>query len=147
MTPNAPKHGEAETILVVEDEIMVRMLICDYLRQCGYRVIEAASADEAVVVLQQAEPVIDLVLSDTEMPGAMDGFGLAQWVRENKPGLTVILVGSPARAAAVAGELCESGPMLAKPYDPQILLNRIRRLLARPGSTEDRTLPHPARPV
>lgn len=136
MSPK-PKLAETETVLVVEHEVMVRMLVSEYLRQCGYKVIEAANADEAIVVLQHPDLTIDLVLSDTEMPGAMDGFALAHWVRQNKPGLTVILVGSPARAAAVAGELCESGPMLSKPYEPQILLNQIKRLLARPGLAQE----------
>jgi CheY-like chemotaxis protein len=59
--------------------------ISGYLRECGYFVIEAVNADEAVEVLQ-SDHVIDLVLSDVQMPGAMDGFGLAQWVRKNREG-------------------------------------------------------------
>lgn len=118
----------ASTILVVEDEVLIRMAISQYLRECGYRVIEAANADEALQVLKSENPV-DLVLSDIEMPGTMDGFGLAQWIRKNKDGVEVILVGSPERSAKTAGELCESGPTLAKPYEPQILLNAIRKQL------------------
>jgi CheY-like chemotaxis protein len=120
----------ADTILVVEDEVLVRMVIAQYLRDCGYRVIEAASADEAIIVLKQSELRVDAVLSDVEMPGSMDGFGLARWVRQNREGLEVILVGSPARAADAAADLCESGPALAKPYEPQAVVDQIRRLLA-----------------
>src|SRR5437588_12045320 len=94
----SPAVAVTETVLVVEDEVLIRMVIAQYLRDCGYRVIEAASADEAVVVLRQAELRIDVVLSDVEMPGSMDGFALARWVRQNREGIAVILVGSPARA-------------------------------------------------
>jgi DNA-binding NtrC family response regulator len=121
---------QRQTILVVDDEVIIRTAISEYLRDCGYKVIEAASVDEAVLVLQQAEITVHIVLSDVEMPGARDGFALARWVREHRPTLQVILAGSAARATKAAGELCNSGPMLAKPYDPQIVLDQIKRLLA-----------------
>ena len=92
-----PSPDGPETILVVEDEVLVRMVICEYLRDCGYRVIEAAGADEAMLVLQQDDLAIDAVLSDVEMPGSMDGFGLARWIRLHRTGLDVILVGNPQR--------------------------------------------------
>ena len=104
------------------------MAISQYLRECGYRVIEAVSADEALQVLR-SEISIDLVFSDVEMPGSMDGFGLVQWIRKNKEELEIILAGSPERAAKTAAELCESGPTMAKPYEPQILLDAIRKQL------------------
>jgi len=130
-TTNHPVCSEQrQTILVVDDEVIIRTAISEYLRDCGYKVIEAASVDEAVLVLQQAEITVHIVLSDVEMPGARDGFALAQWVREHRPTLQVILAGSAARATKAAGELCNSGPMLAKPYDPQIVLDQIKRLLA-----------------
>jgi DNA-binding response OmpR family regulator len=121
---------EIQTLLVVEDEILIRFQICDYLRECGFRVIEAASADEALIVLQESDLPVNIVLSDVEMPGTMDGFGLSKWLRANRPGIPIILVGSPARAAEAAAELCENGPLLSKPYEPQILLDRIKRILA-----------------
>ena len=60
----------------------------------------------------------------------MDGFGLSQWIRKNKTGLVVILVGSAERAAETPGELCEEGPRLMKPYEPQVLLQAIHKHLA-----------------
>jgi DNA-binding response OmpR family regulator len=125
-----PSPDRPGTILVVEDEVLVRMVICEYLRDCGYRVIEAADADEAMLVLQQDDLAIDAVLSDVEMPGSMDGFGLARWIRLHRTGLDVILVGNPRRAAQAAADLCEQGPTLAKPYEPQAVVARIQRLLA-----------------
>jgi CheY-like chemotaxis protein len=127
---SSARPDSSPVIVVVEAEVLIRMVICDYLRECGYRVIEAASAAEALLVLQQNDLSVDAVLSDVEMPGAMDGFALARWVRLHRPGLDVVLVGSPDRAAAAAADLCEQGPLLAKPYHPQAVVDRIRRLLA-----------------
>lgn len=123
------KQQFQETILVVEDDILVRMPIAQYLRDCGYKVIEASNSDEAMEVLLHKETVVDVVFSDIEMPGAVDGFGLAKWVREKRPGLEVLLAATVPRAVESAKELCEQGPV-PKPYDPQVVHNHIRRLLA-----------------
>jgi CheY-like chemotaxis protein len=119
-----------ETILVVEDDAVIRLVIAGHLRDCGYRVIEAADAEEAVTVLEQRDSRVSVVFTDIEMPGEMDGFALAQWVRRRQPGVEVVLAGTPARAANAAGELCEEGPARSKSYDPRAVLERIRRLLA-----------------
>jgi CheY-like chemotaxis protein len=130
MTDKAqPSTTTANTVLVVEDEVLLRRVIAEYLRDCGYKVIEAAHADEAIVVLKQDHLQIDVLFSDIEMPGSMDGFGLAQWTRSNRPGLEVILTGSVPRAVNAAANLCEEGT-LPKPYEPQSVHDRIRRLLA-----------------
>ena len=118
-----------ETILLVEDEVLVRMPIAQYLRDCGYKVVEAVNADEAMTVLMHKETVVDIVFSDIEMPGAIDGFGLAKWIREHRAGLDVLLAGTVPRAVDNAKELCEEGPV-PKPYDAQIVHNHIKRLLA-----------------
>jgi CheY-like chemotaxis protein len=120
---------QAETILVVEDDVLVRMPIAQYLRDCGYKVIEASNADEAMQALLHEEIVIDVVFSDIEMPGAVDGFGLARWIRQHRPGLDVLLAGTVPRAVQEAKELCAEGPV-PKPYDAQLVHTRIRRLLA-----------------
>ena len=65
-------HLPADTVLVVEDEVLVRVVISEYLRRCGYKVIEAVSADEAILVLQKADLRVDVVFSDIEMSGSMD---------------------------------------------------------------------------
>lgn len=118
-----------ETILVVEDDVLVRMPIAQYLRDCGYMVVEAVSADEAMTVLLHSEIEIDVVFSDIEMPGSVDGFGLAKWIRDHRPRMDVILAGTLPRTIEAAHELCETGS-LPKPYDAQIVHNHIRRLLA-----------------
>jgi DNA-binding response OmpR family regulator len=134
MTQADEISAAAHTVLIVEDEILIRFQIAAYLRTCGYRVIEAAHAEEALIVLQEPDLAVDIVMSDVEMPGKIDGFGLAQWLRVNRPGLPVILCGSAAKAADAAADLCEDGPHLAKPYEPVALLDRIRRLLGGSGA-------------
>jgi CheY-like chemotaxis protein len=140
LDPNSNTAGNLGTVLIVEDEILVRLSISAYLRECGFRVIEAMNEDEAIIVLSEPDMKIDTVLSDVEMPGTMDGFGLSQWMRANTPDIPIILAGSPARAADAAGDLCESGPMLAKPYEPKILLDQIRRILAEGKRAANRPL-------
>lgn len=119
---------DRETVLVVEDDILVRMPIAQYLRDCGYKVIEAVDAAEAMEVLSHQETVVNVVFSDIEMPGAVDGFGLAKWIREHRPGLDVLLAGTVPRAVEGAKELCDEGPV-PKPYEAQTVHNHIRRLL------------------
>ena len=108
---------------------MIRMPIAQYLRDCGYRVVEAVSADEAMAVLTHRETSIDIVFSDIEMPGSIDGFGLSKWIRENRPGMDVILAGSLPRTVDAAKDLCEESAF-PKPYEAQTVHNHIRRLLA-----------------
>jgi CheY-like chemotaxis protein len=129
-TVGEPVPAPPPTILVVEDDVLVRSVAAAYLRECGFDVIEASGADEAIRVLQ-AELQVDIVFSDIQMPGSMDGFGLAQWVRRERPWLKVILTSGAARTAKAAGDLCEHGPVLAKPYDHADLERHIRSLLAR----------------
>jgi len=119
------------TILVVEDEVLIRLVIADYLRDCGYKVHEAVSGEEAIAILQAPEVSIDVVFSDVEMPGSMDGFALARWVRANKPGMEVILTSGIERSADTAATLCEAGPLMKKPYSSQDVVDRLRQLAAK----------------
>ena len=102
------------------------MPLCQHLRDCGYRVFEAASADEAVKPNMQ----VDVILSDIDLSGTANGFAFAILARSARPGVEVVLVGSPKRAVDAAAKLCDQGPMLTKPYDHQLVLAHIKRLLA-----------------
>lgn len=129
--PAQREHSDSATILVVEDEVLIRLVIAEYLRDCGYKVYEAAHADEAMAILQAPDVAVDIVFSDVMMPGSVDGFGLARWVRDRHPGVEVILTSGMDRSAEIAGTLCEAGPLLAKPYEPHGVVDRIRQLIAR----------------
>jgi CheY-like chemotaxis protein len=121
------------TVLVVADDVLVRMAVSDYLRECGYNVVETSDAGEAIEVMKAAVGV-DVVFSDIAMPGSLDGFGLAHWIRRERPDIKVVLTSGIARSAKAAGELCEEGPRLAKPYEHADLERRIRTLLASAAS-------------
>jgi DNA-binding response OmpR family regulator len=127
---NPDDSASLKTVLIVDSEIVVRMTLGSYLRSCGYKVIEAADGEEALIVLQDDELPIDAVLAEITLRGPVDGFRLAAWIRDRRPQIAVILAGTPNRAAKAAGDLCEEGPTLSKPYDPQLVLDRIKRLLS-----------------
>jgi CheY-like chemotaxis protein len=118
------------TILVVEDEVLIRLTVSDYLRASGYQVIEASNADEALRLLE-ADISIDVVFSDVNMPGSLDGFGLAQWIRRERADVKVILASGAARSAKIAGDPCEKSPFLRKPYAYADLERGIRTLIER----------------
>jgi DNA-binding response OmpR family regulator len=120
-----------DSVLVVEPDLIVRQPLAEYLRECGYKVFEAVDADEATTILTDDAIVVDVVLCDVNSLGSVDGFGLARWVRAKGLPCKMILAGSAESAAQKAGDLCEDGPLLSKPYDHGVLLDRIRRLLAR----------------
>ena len=117
------------SVLVLEPDILVRMTIADYLRDCGFKVFEGVTADDAVAVLEYGQN-IDIIFAEVQLSGSRDGFGLAQWVREKQFDIDVILTSGIARAAEKAGDLCDEGP-LAKPYHPEGVVRRINILLER----------------
>jgi DNA-binding response OmpR family regulator len=117
------------TVLLVEPEIIVRMTVADYLRECGYKVVEGGAADDAFAVLATGQRV-DFILSEVQLSGGTDGFSLARQVRERYPGVDVILASGTSGAAAKAENLCEEGP-LKKPYHPEEIVRRINLLIER----------------
>jgi CheY-like chemotaxis protein len=127
----ASSEPPPHTILVVEDEVLIRLSLSDYLRECGFTVLEAASGDEAIEVLRGRGDDVDLVFSDVQMPGETDGFTLARWVRSNHPEIPVILTSGVAHAVEKAADLCLEGPIVKKPYDHAALLSQILRLVER----------------
>ncbi len=121
-----------QTILLVEDEVLIRITLSDYLRDCGYRVFEASDVAEAKAVLD-ADMAVDLVFSDVNMPGDENGFALARWIRQRHPDTKVLLTSGVPNAARKAEELCEDGPLLHKPYTHAAVLERIQSLLRNAG--------------
>ena len=111
------------TILVVEDEPVLRTLLAERLRDAGYAVVEAADADEALEVLAHSFD-IKLVLSDIQMPGSMDGLGLAHVIRSAYPAVKIVLTSG---FAAPRG--AEHDGFFPKPCDETELISRIRKLL------------------
>ncbi|QIG46795.1 response regulator [Nordella sp. HKS 07] len=120
----------AATVLAVETQVLVRIVLADYLRGCDYKVVEAANTDEAKLILGESDVKVDVALIAVDLIGASDGFALARWIRENKPSIKVQLLGTISKAATAAVDLCEEVHVLAPPYSHQALVDRIKRLLA-----------------
>lgn len=114
------------TVLVVEDEVLLRLAIAEELRFKKFVVIEAATADEAIAVLQSATD-IDLLLTDIRMPGRVDGLGLVRMARAENPGCKVVVVSGHLPATAIAESV---DAFFAKPYDFSALVDRVELLLA-----------------
>src|SRR5262249_53776408 len=126
--PAVEESARQPVVLVVEDEILIRSSVAEYLRMAGYKVVEAAKAAEAVAGFASGTG-IDLVFSDIEMPGPMNGVGLAHWVSYNWPGIRVILTSGVRRAA----EAREIAAFLSKPYRLAEAALRVRSLLGGPA--------------
>jgi CheY-like chemotaxis protein len=134
MTADPASEPISASILIVDGDIVSRHVIADYLRNCGYAVVEAANTDEALVALGEPTLSIDVILCDVSALGSRSGFELANWVRANRPALEVRLAAGVEMAAQTAAQLCESGPHLKRPYEPEAVVDYIKRLRAsRPG--------------
>ena len=123
-----PASPAVPTILLVEGSALIRMAVAAYLRECGYQVIETDGPAEARRVVQ-ADGKADIAFIDLDATGDLDGFGLAQWIRAERPDIKVLLTSGVRRIADTAGDLCEQNPHLAKPYDHRDLQAHIHRLL------------------
>lgn len=121
---------ERPTVLMVESDVLVRQKIAEYLRNCGYKVLEAGNTDDALLVVNGRTMTIDIVFADARAPGKLDGFGLARWIRQNRPDIRAVLAGTVLNETEQAGNLCEEGPQLKKPYDPGRLADEIKRAFA-----------------
>jgi CheY-like chemotaxis protein len=118
--PRAPARAAPPVVLVVEDEVVLRMAVCAHLRETGVVVIEAVDAQEAVELVS-ANKSIALVFSDINMPGPVDGNDLAAWIASRYPGIKVLLTSGIAR---------EGGPpFIGKPYSFVELQRRIEAML------------------
>jgi CheY-like chemotaxis protein len=116
------------TVLVVEDEIMVRMPIAEHLRDCGYNVVEAGDAGEAIAAVDSEGPV-SLVFSDIRMPGKMDGVGLAEWFRLHYPDVPVLLTSGYNGGRNVSVSSLPGVRFIEKPYSQIQVEQRIAALL------------------
>jgi CheY-like chemotaxis protein len=125
----AHQAGESQRLIVIDGEVLVRHVISDYLRTCGYIVVEASSTDEAAMVLDDISFSVDAALCDADAPGSRSAFQLRSWALQRRPEVRIILAGSVAAAATKAAELCEEGPQLRRPYDPQGVVDYIRRIV------------------
>jgi DNA-binding NtrC family response regulator len=118
------ERPENRTVLLVEDDALLRISAADYLRSRGYHVIEAGTVIEAATVLSSGPPV-HVVFSDVDLPGATGGLSLAVWIHTNYPAIPVILT-SGVRAVMPTLSSQPVVPFVPKPYD----FGEIERLIA-----------------
>ena len=129
-------------ILLVEDEAILRMFVSDALREeGGFRVIEAANADEALTLLEAAGDDVRVLVTDVEMPGSMNGFTFTRVVRKAWPHIGLVVVSG--RMKPQRDEVPERSVFLAKPFAIVDLMEAVQSVLGpeRPVSAE------PALPV
>ena len=127
----APPAGEGETILVVDDEPSVRMLVVDLLEDLGYTVLQAGDGAAGLALLQ-SQARIDLLVSDVGLPGMMNGRQMADAARVKRPGLRVLFITGYAEAALLDhGQLAPGMSVLTKPFSIEAMAQRARELLAR----------------
>lgn len=114
-------------VLVVEDTAFVRLTALQLVRSAGYEALEAADAEAAILILESRSD-IDLVFTDVQMPGAMDGIQLAHSIRERWPPVRLIV----ASGAAIPKEevLPEGSPFFGKPYETAEIITAMADLLA-----------------
>ena len=138
--PVGSLQAEGETILVVEDDAAVRMIILDELNELGYTTLEAVDGPTALPILQSAHK-IDLLISDVGLPG-MNGRQIAEIGRQHRPGLPVLFMTGYAQSAAARSEFLAPGmEMIAKPFAMDELAAKIREMLAGGARTGFEPLP------
>lgn len=127
MPASATSHSDEDRrLLVVEDEVLIRMSIADELQRAGYTTLEAADRDEAVAILKSSE--IALVLTNVRMDGSLDGIDLAKWIAANRRGLSVIFISANV-TGDIERELGGGQHVLTKPIDYAAMLRLVGDLL------------------
>jgi signal transduction histidine kinase len=125
------EEGDGETVLVIDDEPTIRMLIADVLTEHGYNVIEAEGASSGLRILQ-SETRVDLLITDVGLPGGVNGRQVADAARVTRPGLKVLFITGFAENAVVGnGHLAQGMAVLTKPLVLTALSKKIRELVGR----------------
>jgi CheY-like chemotaxis protein len=127
--PDVETDGAPNCVLVVDDDAVIRLILAEAIRDAGWRVIEARSGADALSYLR-SDSHVDIIFSDIQMPGSMDGLQLARHVRATYPTIPVILTSGKVAPA----HLDVSGNFIAKPYR----VDRVVALIAQILSTPDK---------
>ena len=123
-----PFANAGETVLIVEDDPAVRVLVCAVLKELGYAYVEAGDANAAVPIIE-SEQRIDLLISDVGLPG-MNGRQLAEIGRQIRPELRVLFITGYAEHAAVRGGFLEPGmQLITKPFTFDLLTAKVREMI------------------
>ena len=130
------------TILLVDDNPSVRALVQDTLRSSSYRVLNAVNSDDALRVSDEYPGHIHLLISDLVMPPFMSGNELATCIRFTRPDIKVLYISGYSANDGVTDEVGDGeADFLPKPFPPELLLEKVRRLAATKASRPDRAQP------
>jgi DNA-binding NtrC family response regulator len=121
-----PMPGTKTTVLIVEDDVLLRMDAMQMIEEAGFDVVEAATADEAITILE-ARLDIHVVFTDVDMPGSMNGIRLAEAVRGRWPPIKIIATSG--HFSLGSADLPEGGRFIAKPYSFKTVTETIRELI------------------
>jgi CheY-like chemotaxis protein len=121
------QSSSAPVVLVVENDVLLRLVTASNLRDAGFEVIEAADSAEAIRILDCIP--VDVLFSDIDMPGKMDGLALAQWVHQRRVDTRIILTSSGERPLGGAKEYAS---FLPKPYAEKDVERLLRSVLPSP---------------
>jgi CheY-like chemotaxis protein len=114
-------------VLIVEDELLIRLNAVEMIEEAGFEVVEAASADEAIAILESRLD-ITVVFTDIQMPGSMDGLKLAAAVRDRWPPIKIVATSGQVRLGP--DDLPEGGRFLQKPYSSSDIMKTFDELIA-----------------
>lgn len=129
--PAADHAGRGETILVIDDEVLVRETMAEFLREQGYRVLEADDGSSGLKFLE-SDDHIDLLVTDVGLPGGLNGRQVADAARRTRPGLKVLFVtGYAANSFVGSGMLEEGMEVVTKPFELDALANLVGQLVSR----------------
>ncbi|WP_242126546.1 ATP-binding protein [Sphingobium sp. Sx8-8] len=135
--PSVLIEGHGQSVLVVEDDPSVRLLVGEVLQELGYAAVEASEAAEAIPILKSPRP-IDLMVSDVGLPG-MNGRQLAEVAREHRPQLPILFVTGYAENAAIRAEFLGTNmSMITKPFALDALADKIHEMIG--GGKENPSL-------
>jgi DNA-binding NtrC family response regulator len=119
------QSSAASVVLIVENDVLLRLVTASNLRDAGFEVIEAVNAAEALRIL--ARVPVDVLFSDIDMPGNMDALALAQWVHRSDADTRIILTSGAAKAP---GNAKEYASFLPKPYTNKDVEHLLRSVLS-----------------
>lgn len=121
-------HETKAPVLIVEDEMFIRMVAVDALEETGFSIVEAGDAHEALEVLERT-PGIALIFTDINMPGSLDGMDLAAEVARRWPHIEIIVTSGG--VSLNSADIPDAGTFLPKPYATQNLIDMVKEHLAR----------------
>ena len=126
---SAPRDAAGETVMIVDDEPTIRMLVTEILHDLGYQAVEAGEGASALKMLQ-SDARIDLLITDVGLPGGMNGRQLADAARTHRPDLKVLFITGYAENAVVGNGQLEPGmEVMTKPFEMAALSERIESLI------------------